>query len=140
MAYDEELAERVRAVLDDVSGVNEIKMFGGLCFTINGNMALGVSHDDLLVRMSPDDGDVALGEPGVRLMEVGSRTSRGFLSVAPEATKTDRKLHAWVDRGVAFASSLPPKEPKQPRSARSPRSRKGPKPDRPSTGAGEGRG
>jgi TfoX/Sxy family transcriptional regulator of competence genes len=136
MAYDEELAERVRAALDDVSGVNEIKMFGGLCFTIDGNMAVGVSHDDLLVRMSPDDGDVALGEPGVRLMEVGSRTSRGFLSVAPEATKTDRKLHTWVDRGVAFASSLPPKEPTR----KEPKKRKEPKPDRPSTGAGEGRG
>ena len=54
-------------------------MFGGLCFTVGGNMALGVSHDDLLVRMSPDDGDAALAETGVRLMEVGSRTSRGFL-------------------------------------------------------------
>lgn len=112
MAYDEELAERVRAALDDVKGVAEIKMFGGLCFTVSGNMAVGVSHDDLLVRLSPDDGDAALAEPGVRLMEVGSRTSRGFLSVAFDATRTDRKLHAWVDRGVAFASSLPPKRPK----------------------------
>ena len=112
MAYDEELAERVRAALDDVEGVAEIKMFGGLCFTVGGNMAVGVSHDDLLVRMSPEDGDAALAEPGVRLMEVGSRTSRGFLAVAPEATKTDRKLRAWVDRGVGFASSLPPKKPK----------------------------
>src|SRR6185295_2357748 len=99
MAYDEELAERVRAALDDVKGVAEIKMFGGLCFTVDGNMAVGVSRDDLLVRLAPDDGDAALAEPGVRLMEVGSRTSRGFLSVAPEATGTDRKLHAWVDRG-----------------------------------------
>ena len=112
MAYDEELAERVRAALDDVEGVAEIKMFGGLCFTVGGNMAVGVSHDDLLVRMSPEDGDTALAETGVRLMEIGSRTSRGFLSVAPEATKTDRKLRAWVDRGVGFASSLPPKKPK----------------------------
>jgi TfoX/Sxy family transcriptional regulator of competence genes len=112
MAYDEELAERVRAALDDVEGVAEIKMFGGLCFTVGGNMAVGVSHDDLLVRMSPKDGDTALAETGVRLMEIGSRTSRGFLSVAPEATKTDRKLRAWVDRGVGFASSLPPKKPK----------------------------
>lgn len=112
MAYDEELAERVRAALDDVKGVAEIKMFGGLCFTVGGNMAVGVSHDDLLVRTSPDDGDAALGEPGVRLMEIGSRTSRGFLSVAPEATETERKLHVWVDRGVAFAASLPPKKPK----------------------------
>ena len=81
MAYDEELAERVRAALDDVEGVAEIKMFGGLCFTVGGNMAVGVSHDDLLVRMSQDDGDAALTEPGVRLMEIGSRTSRGFLAV-----------------------------------------------------------
>ena len=87
MAYDEELAERVRAALDDVKGVAEIKMFGGLCFTVGGNMAVGVSHDDLLVRLSPDDGDAALAEPGVRLMEIGSRTSRGFLAVAPEATR-----------------------------------------------------
>ena len=115
MAYDEELAERIRAALDDVKGVAEIKMFGGLCFTVGGNMAVGVSHDDLLVRLSPDDGDAALAEPGVRLMEIGSRTSRGFLSVAPEATRTDRKLHAWVGRGVAFASSLPPKKPKSKR-------------------------
>ena len=90
MAYDEELAERVRAALDDVKGVAEIKMFGGLCFTVDGNMAVGVSHDDLLVRLSPDDGDAALAEPGVRLMEIGSRTSRGFLSVAPEATRPTR--------------------------------------------------
>ena len=112
MAYDEELAERVRAMLDGVKSVAEIKMFGGLCFTVGGNMALGVSRDDLLVRLPPEDGDAALAEPGVRLMEIGSRTSRGFLAVAPEATKTDRKLRAWVDRGVGFASSLAPKEPK----------------------------
>ena len=113
MSYDEELAERVREALDDVKGVAEIKMFGGRrSFTVGGNMAVGVSHDDLLVRLSPDDGDTALAEPGVRLMEIGSRTSRGFLAVAPEATRTDKKLHAWIDRGVAFASSLPPKKPK----------------------------
>jgi TfoX/Sxy family transcriptional regulator of competence genes len=112
MPYDEALAERVRAALAGVKGVAEIKMFGGLCFTVGGNMAVGVIREDLLVRLSPDDGDAALAEPGVRLMEIGSRTSRGFLSVAPEATSTDRKLRAWVDQGVAFASSLPPKKPK----------------------------
>lgn len=112
MAYDEELAERVRAALAGVGGVAEIKMFGGLCFTVEGNMAVGVNREDLLVRLTPDDGDAALAEPGVRLMEIGARTSRGFLSVAPEATTTERKLRAWVDRGVAFASSLPPKKPK----------------------------
>jgi TfoX/Sxy family transcriptional regulator of competence genes len=112
MAYDEELAERIRVVLDDVAGVAEIKMFGGLCFTVHGNMAVGVSHDDLLVRMSPEDGDAAIAQSGVRLMQVGTRTSRGFLAVAPQTITTDGKLRTWVDRGVAFASSLPPKEPK----------------------------
>jgi TfoX/Sxy family transcriptional regulator of competence genes len=112
MAFDEELAERVRDALVGVKRVTEIKMFGGLCFTVGGNMAVGVSHDDLLVRLPPDEGDAALDEPGVRLMEVGSRTSRGFLAVASEATTTERKLKPWVDRGVAFASSLPPKKPK----------------------------
>ena len=112
MAYDEELAERVRASLAHVPGVAEIKMFGGLCYTVGGNMAVGVNGEDLLVRLAPDDGDAALTEPGVRLMQVGSRTSRGWLSVAPEATATARTLQGWVDRGVAFASSLPLKRPK----------------------------
>lgn len=112
MAYDEELAGRVRVALAGIKGVSEIKMFGGLCFTVGGNMAVGVNPEELLVRLSPDDGDAALAEPGVRLMEVGSRTSRGFLSVAPETTKTERSLQAWVERGVTFASSLPPKKPK----------------------------
>ena len=109
MAYDEELAERVRAALDDVKGVAEIKMFGGLCFTVGGNMAVGVSHDDLLVRLSPDDGDAALAEPGVRLMEIGSRTSRGFLAVAPEAT-SDRQEAARMGRSRGRVRVLAPAE------------------------------
>ncbi len=112
MPYDEELAKRVRDALTAVKGVTEIKMFGGLCYTVGGNMAVGVSREDLLVRLSAADGDAALGEPGVRLMDVGARTSRGFLAVGPDAIATERTLQAWVDRGVAFASSLPPKKPK----------------------------
>ena len=80
-----------------------------MAFTVGGNMAAGVSHDDLLVRLSPQR---RARRTGVRLMEIGLRTSRGFLSAAPGAITTDKKLHAWVDRGVAFASSLPPKKPK----------------------------
>lgn len=112
MPYDEELAERVRKSLAAVKGVTEIKMFGGLCYTVGGNMAVGVNREDLLVRLAPDDGDAALAEPGVRPMDVGARTSRGFLAVAPAAIATDRTLQAWVERAVAFASSLPPKKPK----------------------------
>jgi len=112
MAYDEELAERVRAALGGVKGVNEIKMFGGLCYTVGGNMAVGVLKENLLVRMAPDDGDAALAEPGVELMSVGGRTSRGFLAVGPTAISTPKQLRTWVDRGVTYPSSLPPKEPK----------------------------
>ena len=112
MAYDEELAERVRAALGGVKGVNEIKMFGGLCYTVGGNMAVGVLKDDLLVRLAPDDGDAALAQPGVALMSVGGRTSRGFLAVGATATSTPKKLQTWVDRGVAYASSLPTKASK----------------------------
>ena len=122
MPYDEELADRVRRALADVKGVNEIRMFGGLCYTVGGNMAVGVNRQDLLVRLAPDDGDTALAESGVRPMDVGARTSRGFLAVAPTAIATDRALQAWVDRGIAYASSLPPKKPKtkEPRQASGP--------------------
>ena len=112
MAYDEELAERVRAALGGVKGINEIKMFGGLCYTVGGNMAVGVLKENLLVRLTPDDGDAALAEPGVELMSVGGRTSRGFLAVGPGATSTPKELQTWVDRGVAYASSLPPRAKK----------------------------
>jgi TfoX/Sxy family transcriptional regulator of competence genes len=99
--------------------VSEIRMFGGLCFTVRGNMAVGVTGNDLLVRLAPDDGDAALAEPGVRLMQVGTRTSRGWLAVGPEATTRARALRSWVDRGVAYASTLPPKKPK-PKKAKRP--------------------
>jgi TfoX/Sxy family transcriptional regulator of competence genes len=112
MPYDEEFAERVRSALGPVPGVTEIKMFGGLCYTIGGNMAVGVTGEDLMVRMDPDAGDAALAEPGARPMDFTGRPMRGFLYVGPEGTRTARSLERWVDRGVAFASSLPPKKPK----------------------------
>lgn len=118
MAYDEELAERVRSALASVKGVTEIRMFGGLCYTVRGNMAVGVNGDDLMVRMSPDDGDAALSEPGARPMDFTHRPMRGFLFVGPQGTTTDRSLRGWVDRGVAFASSLPPKKPKAKKAAK----------------------
>lgn len=112
MAYDERLADRVRAALDDVPDVTEIKMFGGLCFTVRGNMAIGVSGDDLMVRMAPDDAEAALSEDGTRPMEMTGRPMKGIVLVGPEAVGTVRRLDRWVDRGVGFASSLPPKSPK----------------------------
>jgi TfoX N-terminal domain len=112
MAYDEDLAERVRVALGSVPDVTEIAMFGGLCYTVAGNMAVGVNGEDLMVRMAPDDADAALDEPGARPMDFTNRPMRGFLFVGPAGTGTDRALKVWVDRGVGYAASLPPKAAK----------------------------
>ena len=112
MAYDEELAERVRAALGPVLGVTEIRMFGGLCYTIGGTMAVGVTGQDLMVRLDPASAEAALAEPGARPMDFTGRPMRGFVFVGPKGMRTDPSLRSWVDRGVAYASSLPPKQPR----------------------------
>ena len=114
MVFDEDLAARTRAALGDVRGVTEIKMFGGLCFTVHGNMAVGVMGDDLMVRLAPDEGEAALAHCGVRPMDFTGKPMKGFVYVGPEGLKTERMLIGWVSRGVAFAASLPPKKPKRP--------------------------
>lgn len=75
-------------------------------------MAVGVTNEDLMVRLGPEDGDQALSEPGARPMDFTGKPMRGFLFVGPAGLKTERSLQRWVDRGVAYASSLPPKKPK----------------------------
>ena len=122
MAYDEELAERVRTAMGPVPGVTEIKMFGGICFTVGGNMAVGVNADNLMVRLAPDDGEQALSEPGARPMDFTGRPMRGFLFVGPDGYADDA-LDRWVSRSVAFASSLPPK-PKTTQKAKKPTKKK----------------
>ena len=112
MAYDERLAERVRAALDDVPDLAEIKMFGGLCYTVRGNMAVGIMKDELMVRLAAEDNDAALAKPGARQMDFTGRTMPGFLLVGGPGITTERSLRTWVDRGVAYATSLPPKKPK----------------------------
>jgi len=113
MAYDEALAERVRTALGAVEGLAEIKMFGGLCFTIHGTMAVGVTGDELMVRIDPEAVEAAVAEPGARQMDMRGRPMKGFLAVGPESVKASRSLQRWVDRGVTYASSLPPKRPKK---------------------------
>jgi hypothetical protein len=120
MAYDESLAERVRESLAQVRGLTEIKMFGGLCFTIRGNMAVGVVGNELMVRVPKEDGDTLLARPHTRPMDFTGKPMQGFLFVEPPGVRTKKTLQGWVDRGVAYASSLPPKKPKpkKPRTAR----------------------
>jgi hypothetical protein len=108
--YDERLAERVRDLLGDESGVSEQRMFGGLSFLVEGNLAVAVSsRGGLLVRVGPDAFDAALERPGTSPMEMGGRRMKGWVYVAPEELVRKRELAAWVGRGTRFARSLPPK-------------------------------
>ena len=110
MAYDEDLAHRLRALLADEDVVTEKKMFGGLAFLMNGNMCVSASgKGGLLVRIDPADTSAALKRPHVAVMKMRGRTMAGWIFVAPEVLKTQRELGAWVKRGVAFAKTLPRK-------------------------------
>jgi TfoX/Sxy family transcriptional regulator of competence genes len=110
MAYDEDLAHRIRALLGPVGGIDERRMFGGLAFLLNGNMSVAASRDGgLLVRVAPDDTEKLLGRQHVDVMVMGGREMRGWLRVAPSGLKTKRQLQNWVDRGVGYAAALPPK-------------------------------
>ena len=109
MAYDEGLAERVQAILGDDPGIDHRKMFGGIAFMLDGNMAVGIVGEDLMVRVGPDAWADALAQPGAREMDFTGRSLKGFVYVDGEGTAEDHDLRAWVQRGLAFAGSLPPK-------------------------------
>ena len=110
MAFDEGLAERVRAVLDERSDVADKRMFGGIAFLVAGNMACGVMRDELMVRVGAEDAPgLIASEDGARAMDMKGRPMRGWVLVAPEATADDGDLERWVGRGEAYAASLPPK-------------------------------
>lgn len=109
MAYSEELATRIRGLLGERDGVSERKMFGGIAWMVDGNMACGTLGEDLMVRLAHDDAECALGEPHVGPMDFTGRPMRGFIRVSGEGIAEDTELARWVDAGAAFASSLPPK-------------------------------
>jgi TfoX/Sxy family transcriptional regulator of competence genes len=109
MAFDEDLAERVRASVAGADGVVEKRMFGGLAFVVKGNMAVGVHGDDLIVRLAPEETEEALAEPGVRVFDMTNRPMKGWVLVGPVAIADEEGLGTWVTRGLDFAESLPPK-------------------------------
>jgi TfoX/Sxy family transcriptional regulator of competence genes len=110
MAYDEELAERIRELAAGESGLREQKMFGGLAFLVNGNMAVAASgQGGLLVRVAPDDSDALVTSGSAQLFEMRGRQMRGWLRVELESVRTERQLATWVDRALVFARSLPAK-------------------------------
>ena len=110
MAYDEDLANRLRELLADEDAITERKMFGGLAFLLRGHMCVSASRNGgLLARIDPAGTDAALARPHVTLMKMGGRTMEGWITVAPEGLRTKRELAPWVRRSVAFAKTLPPK-------------------------------
>lgn len=110
MAYDEELAARVREVVAGEPGLTEQRMFGGLAFLVDGSMAVGASGEGgLMVRTDPADVAPLLAPPHVRPMEMGGRSMKGWLLVSRAALTDDETLRSWVARGVERARSLPPK-------------------------------
>jgi hypothetical protein len=110
MAYDEDLANRIRALTGTERGVDEKRMFGGLAFLINGHLAVAASRSGgLMVRVPPDDTEKLLQREHVEPMVMAGRERRGWLRVAADGVQTRRQLQSWVTRGVDYAGSLPPK-------------------------------
>ncbi|MEV5910980.1 TfoX/Sxy family protein [Streptomyces chartreusis] len=109
MAYDEGLAQRIRERLGGRTEITEKRMFGGIAFLVHGNMAVGVSGDDLMVRVGPDGTEAALARPGTRIFDMTGRPMKGWILVAGDALAEDYVLGAWIEEGRAFAAGLPPK-------------------------------
>ena len=110
MAYDEDLAQRIRRLLDGEPGVVEKKMFGGLAFLIGGNMSVSASgQGGLLLRCDPKETDALVGKPHVERFQMRGRPMDGWVRIDAEGVATQRELKRWVDVGVNYARSLPPK-------------------------------
>jgi TfoX/Sxy family transcriptional regulator of competence genes len=109
VAYDERLAERLRAVLSGRGNLSERKMFGGLAFMVSGNMCCGIIREELMLRVGPEGYEDALAQPHARPMEFTGRPMKGMVTVAPAGFATDDVLAGLVERGVSYAASLPPK-------------------------------
>jgi TfoX/Sxy family transcriptional regulator of competence genes len=113
VAYNEVLADRIRAIVGDRPDVTERKMFGGIAFLLNGNMFCGITRDDLMVRVGPDRFEAFLASPGARLMDFTGRPSKGMVFVGPEGYATDGQLRGWVEQTLDYARSLPVKTAKR---------------------------
>jgi hypothetical protein len=110
MAYDEDLAARIRELVANEKALSEKRMFGGLAFLINGNMAVSASgQGGLLLRVDPDETAALLKKPHTTPFVTRGRSMNGWLRVLPEGVRTKRQLEPWVKRSVAYARSLPAK-------------------------------
>ena len=106
MAYDENLAARIRDALDRKKGTEEKKMFGGVGFMPNGNMLVAVWKESLIVRLDPDEYDDALLEPHVKKFDITGRPMKGWVLVEPEGVEDDEQLNEWIQRALQFVETL----------------------------------
>lgn len=122
MAYDESLVRRVRSALlrHGARAPREIRMFGGVCFTVGGHMCCGVAGRELMVRVGPDAHAAALARPHARPMDFTGRPLRGFVFVGPAGTARPAQLARWIGLALSFADTLPPKRPRPPGRSRRP--------------------
>ena len=110
MAYDEDLADRIRGSLGQTQQVTEKRMFGGLAFLVNGNMAVAASgQGGLMLRVEPGETEQLLAEEHTAPMEMRGRELAGWIRVGADGIESDEELQRWVDLGVTRAGSLPPK-------------------------------
>jgi TfoX/Sxy family transcriptional regulator of competence genes len=110
VAYDEDLANRIRELMADEAGVTERKMFGGLAFLVGGHMAVSASgRGGLLLHVDRADTEELLAKPHAQPFEMRGRTMEGWVRVEADGVKSKRQLERWVARGVTHARSLPPK-------------------------------
>lgn len=107
MAYDIDLAARIRAHIGEAPDLTERRMFGGLAFLIGGNMAVAASaQGGILVRVDPEQNDALIETTAANVMEMGGRTMTGWLHVRADDVSTDEELRSWIERGVGYARSL----------------------------------
>jgi hypothetical protein len=109
MAFDEYLAERVRALVARRRGFSEKKMFGGVGFLLHGNMCVGVWKEFLILRIGPEAYEEALDDPDVKEFDITGKPMRGWVMVEPTGIEQDAKLQAWMERAVNFVRELPRK-------------------------------
>ncbi len=109
MAFDEGLAARIRDALARKRNIEEKKMFGCICFFLNGNALAGVWKNGLIARLGPDEGEAALREPHVRMFDITGRPMRNWVVVESEGIEDDDQLKAWIDRAMKFVRKLPQK-------------------------------
>jgi TfoX/Sxy family transcriptional regulator of competence genes len=109
MGYDQQLAERVHAVVAGRDDISEKPMFGGLCLLAHGNMFAGIQGDTLMARVGTEHHDEALARPHARIMDFSGRPMRGYVYVDPPGIASEAQLRGWVELSLAFVDTLPAK-------------------------------